>query len=111
MEIIAPNWMAANRSINAVFGEDVAQGPQRKAPQILAQFLADWPGHKDDVITVGLEAPPRAAVEGFKVAFHRCQILFDGKLVGHALRMSGIDLSTLAAYEASWFLHRMTHAH
>jgi len=99
------------KAVGAIFGEDPTRGPVRMAPPILAQFLNDWPGHVDDVITVGLAPPPRCPVDGFKVRFHRCQIIVAGKLEGHALRMDALALSTLAAYEAAWNAHRVQHAH
>lgn len=101
----------AVKAVGAIFGEDVTPGPLRAAPPILAQFLNDWPGHRDDFVEIGLEPPPRSAFGGFKLRFHRVQIIGGGKLLGHALRMDALSFQTLQAYELTWERHRTLHAH
>jgi hypothetical protein len=105
------NGPGSEKAVGAIFGEDHTVGPIRQAPPILAQFLADWPGHPDDVLEIGLEPPPNAPVGGFKLRLHRCTIVGGGRFMGYALRMDNLSLSTLAAYERSWANHRAIHAH
>lgn len=105
------NGPGAPSCVGAIFTEDYKLGPQRPAPEILLQILRDWPTHPDDVLDVALEAPPRCPVTSFALRFHRCQIIAGGKFIGHALRMTDLDLSTLGAYELAWKNHRMIHAH
>lgn len=101
----------AEGCVGAIFGEDYRQGPKRQAPPVLLQIMNDWPAHPNDVIDVALQAPPRCPVEGFAIRFHRAQIIGGGKFLGHALRMSDTDLTTLEAYELAWSNHRRLHAH
>lgn len=105
------NGPGAPDCVGAIFGEDYKLGPVRKAPPILLQIMTDWPAHSDDVLDVGLPAPPRCPVSGFGLTFHRCQIVGEGRFLGHALRMNAVSLSTLAAYEQAWANHYRLHAH
>ena len=98
-------------AVGAIFGEDHTLGPVRKAPPVLAQFLHDWPGHRDDFVEIALEPPPRSPLGGFRLRFHRVQIIAGGKFLGYALRMDALSLQSLEAYELTWANHRMLHAH
>ena len=98
-------------AVGAIFGEDISPGPLRKAPPVLAQFLHDWPGHRDDFVEVALEPPPRSKLGGFKLRFHRVQIIGGGRFMGYALRMDSLSFQSLEAYELCWARHRDLHAH
>lgn len=105
------NGPGAEKAVGAIFGEDYEKGPLRHAPPILAQFLHDWPGHRDDFVEVALEPPPRSPLGGFKLRFHRVQIIGGGRFMGYALRMDSLSFQSLEAYELSWENHRAIHAH
>lgn len=104
------NGVGAPNCVGAIFGEDYKLGPVAKAPEVLLQFMRDWPAHPDDILEVALEPPPRCPVSSFAIRFHRCQIIAGGKFIGHALRMDALSLSTLEGYERAWQSHRLTHA-
>lgn len=102
----------AERACRMIFSEDYKRGPVRECPPVLAQIRDDWPAHKDDVVSIGLQMPPRSPLNGLKLnAVHLVTVLAGGKKVGVALRMSDADITTLDAYTAAWATHRRVHAH
>lgn len=90
----------------SIFGEKTDGGPARLSIPVLEQIKADWPSHPDDLITVGLEPPPGAPINGFKIRMHRLQVVCGGRLIGHALRMDAANLGYLRAYERAWATFR-----
>lgn len=104
------NGPGATDCVGSIFGPNHKNGPARRAPAVLAQFLENWPGHVNDFVRLALSPPPLCPVSGFEIVMHRCRIIAGGKLIGHALRMDDISLSSLAGWEAAWRSHRLAHA-
>jgi hypothetical protein len=90
----------------SLFGEDADKGPVRLSPPILEQIKNDWPAGPKDVLDIGLEPPPGAPINGFKITLHRVAIIVGGRRIGYGLRLSDLSLMGLRAYERAWATYR-----
>lgn len=120
MELHISSRGIAERALFSTFGEDVTRGPAVPTPQPLLDFLAQWPGHKDDILTCALHLPADADLErvlgkgqtnAVSLRVHRMAVLCEGKLVGYTLRTDQLGINAIELWQGAHRLHRMRGAH
>lgn len=93
---------AADRAVNKIFGDNIAEGPQRNIPEWLVPYV-HMVGFEPAFIEIRPpEAPPGEPVNlpvMWRLFTHRVNLIADGRKVGEALRMDDVSLGVLAAFE------------